>query len=349
MKAWRVVVPDKLIAIEKARTKVILDRPIIIGQAILDISKVVMYQMHYEIMRPYFHVDAPFGVPDFCRLVLCYCDTDSFVYIVRGLRGRSVYRDLITLQTKHDIWDLSEIQDKKNHPLTCRLSPEEIKRNEKQLGKFKDEMKGLKIAEAVFLRPKMYSIKLSEEMVMPHHNKKKDAMGKKEKKREISKRKGLPHNLPLEKDRLLFAHQEYKDIYLGKAPGKVTFPLIRHTKNLALYTAVQTKAGLASLDDKSFWPNAASCLRYGHYWIDTFMHWLEDEAATNIQLEQQNCEMQELEAETMRMLTQMSIKSIDEQMKLSEVLYEVSDESALPSYMLAESQIDDQLSSLFDI
>ena len=40
------------------------------GQAILDLSKTLMYEFHYEYMR------ARYG----SKVKLCYMDTDSFVY-----------------------------------------------------------------------------------------------------------------------------------------------------------------------------------------------------------------------------------------------------------------------------
>ena len=86
----------------------------------------------------------------------------------------------------------------------------------------------------------------------------------------ISKRKGLPKRLPKEQERLLFAHEKYRDIYWGGPSQKVVFPTLNHTRTLSLYTGIQTKAGLAALDDKSYWFNHASCVRYGHSYIREF-------------------------------------------------------------------------------
>lgn len=286
VKAWRVIIPDKLIAIEKARAVVVLDRPIIIGQAILDLSKLHMYNAWYNVIK------AHFGK----RVRLNYCDTDSFIYTVSGLEGKSLYRDYYEIQKKHDFFDLSELQNSwvvgdetiQNPLLFTEFEGPgsaliEVKaKNEKVLGKFKNEMKGVPIKSAVFLRPKMYSIELMADVIAPHHNLKKRLKGKNEPMREVAKKKGLPRSLPAEQERLHFSHESYRRIYFGGPTRKVEFPTLNHTKKLALYTGVTCKAGLAPLDDKLYWFNPASCLPYGHYFISQFekrMARLRDEEA----------------------------------------------------------------------
>ena len=51
------------------RNKVVMKKPIYLSQAILDLSKIVMYEFYYDYMKPRFK--------DF---QLCYMDTDSLVY-----------------------------------------------------------------------------------------------------------------------------------------------------------------------------------------------------------------------------------------------------------------------------
>lgn len=280
MKGWRIIVPEKLIAIEKAKPSICLDRPIAVGQAILDLSKVSMYTTWYEQMKPHFALP---GNPQMDnRLSLLYIDTDSFVYAFVGLKGKSVWRDLYELYKKYDCFDFSEMQykpDTTDPRFECpilsyefdgpgtALAPE-MGKNAKKLGKMKMEMKGLVITEFVGLRPKMYSLQLQHPMVTPHHNLRKKAKGKTELKAEVAKKKGLPRSHP-EEDRL-FSHQAYKNVYLGGPSERITFPSINKTKTLSLYTGITTKAGLTPLDDKSYWMNAAVCLRYGHYFIETF-------------------------------------------------------------------------------
>ena len=130
-------------------------------------------------------------------------------------------------------------------------------------------MKGVFVKELICLRPKMYSIELWGELVTRHHNAKKAAMGKKEKVSEISRKKGIPM-------RVNIAHQRYRDTYFGAEVEKVDFVKIGRTKDLALRTLKEFKAGISSSDDKSFWFDASTVMRYGHYFIK---HWKEQMVA----------------------------------------------------------------------
>ena len=56
---------------EMGRIKVVMNKPVYLGQAILDLSKIVMYKFHYDHMAQKCSSD---------RLQLCYMDTDSLVY-----------------------------------------------------------------------------------------------------------------------------------------------------------------------------------------------------------------------------------------------------------------------------
>ena len=53
------------------KIKVVMKKPVYLGQAILDLSKIVMYEFHYDYMKRKY---------DSNRLQLCYMDTDSLVY-----------------------------------------------------------------------------------------------------------------------------------------------------------------------------------------------------------------------------------------------------------------------------
>ena len=60
-----------LIACEIGKTKVIMNKPVYLGQAILDLSKMIMYEFHYDYMKLKY---------DDRNLKLCYMDTDSLIY-----------------------------------------------------------------------------------------------------------------------------------------------------------------------------------------------------------------------------------------------------------------------------
>ena len=60
---------DHLMAVEMRKTRVFMDKPIIVGQAILDKSKELMYDFYYDYLQPKYKD----------KLKLLYMDTDSFV------------------------------------------------------------------------------------------------------------------------------------------------------------------------------------------------------------------------------------------------------------------------------
>ena len=56
-------------AIEMRKREVVMDKPIAVGKAILDISKTLMSEFHYNYLKPKYQD----------RVKLCYMDTDSFI------------------------------------------------------------------------------------------------------------------------------------------------------------------------------------------------------------------------------------------------------------------------------
>jgi hypothetical protein len=122
-----------LAAVHSVKSTLKLNRPIYVGQAILDISKYRMYDFWYN------HLKRIYGE----KAQLLYTDTDSLLYKVET---ENVYEDMRRHAEEYDFSDYP-----KDHP--C-YSVE----NKKVVGKFKDECLGHPIAEFVDLRPKMYSI-----------------------------------------------------------------------------------------------------------------------------------------------------------------------------------------------
>ena len=58
-----------------------MNKPVYFVQAILDLGKTLMYEFHYDYMRP------KYG----SKVKLCYMDTDSFVY---EIETEDFYRDI---------------------------------------------------------------------------------------------------------------------------------------------------------------------------------------------------------------------------------------------------------------
>ena len=55
-------------AIEMKKTSAFMNKPIYLGQAILDISKILMYEFYYDLTPKYGD-----------KVKLCFMDTDSFI------------------------------------------------------------------------------------------------------------------------------------------------------------------------------------------------------------------------------------------------------------------------------
>ena len=64
---------ETLMGCEMGKIKVVMNKPIYLGQAILDLSKIVMYEFHYDYMNPKYGDD----------LKLCCMDTNSLVYHIK--------------------------------------------------------------------------------------------------------------------------------------------------------------------------------------------------------------------------------------------------------------------------
>ena len=104
---------------------------------VLDLSKLLMYDYHYNTIKKQYKD----------RAVLLFTDTDSLTY---EIKTDDIYKDM---EKDKNLYDFSEYPE--NHPLydIC---------NKKVIGKFKDETKSKIITEFVGLRAKMYSFKTEE-------------------------------------------------------------------------------------------------------------------------------------------------------------------------------------------
>ena len=97
-----------------------MNKPVYLGQAILDISKTLMYEFWYDYLKP------KYGD----KVKLCYMDTDSFIIHVET---EYFYKDIAN---DVDKWfDTSGYNENDNRPLP-------IGKNKKVIGKFKDELNG---------------------------------------------------------------------------------------------------------------------------------------------------------------------------------------------------------------
>ena len=71
-----------LMGCEMGKIKVVMNKPVYLGQAILDLSKIVMYEFHYDYMKRKYDDE---------NLTLCYMDTDSLIY---DIKTKDFYKDI---------------------------------------------------------------------------------------------------------------------------------------------------------------------------------------------------------------------------------------------------------------
>ena len=131
---------EDLVAIHMKKTKLDFDKPVYLGMCILDLSKTLMYDFHYN------YIKQKYG--DKAKLLLT--DTDSLMY---EIQTEDFFKD-ISGDVK-DRFDTSGYPP--DHPSGI---PSGF--NKKVLGMFKDEVNGDIIDEFVGLRAKLYSYKMFE-------------------------------------------------------------------------------------------------------------------------------------------------------------------------------------------
>ena len=108
-----------------------LNTPIYVGFSILELSKLLMYQFHYDYVLEIFNAK------------LLFTDTDSLVYEIKDSNGcDQCFKD------KHLFVFSGYPKDSVDHDGL----------NKKVLGKMKDKLNGVKIVEFVGLKSKMYSL-----------------------------------------------------------------------------------------------------------------------------------------------------------------------------------------------
>ena len=137
----RATIFDKnLIAVHMKKTEVYFNKPVYVGQAILDLSKTLMFDFHYNYIQEKYKDKAE----------LLFTDTDSLMY---QIHTDDFYKDISNdIITKFDTSDYPS-----DHPSGILTGV-----NKKVIGMFKDEVAGKQITCFVGLRPKLYSFKIEE-------------------------------------------------------------------------------------------------------------------------------------------------------------------------------------------
>ena len=133
---------ENLMGCEMGKIKVVMNKPVYLGQVLLDLSKTVMYEFHYDYMKHKCNSDRLHlrGVP---HLQLCYMDTDS---LVCHIKTKDFYVD-----------NTDDVQTRFDTSGNCSNRPLPIGINKKVIGLMKDDLGGAIMTEFVALRPKLYS------------------------------------------------------------------------------------------------------------------------------------------------------------------------------------------------
>ena len=233
--AWRVknlnkftIFSETLVGVHIQKQKILLNKPVYLGQTILDDSKALMYDFHYNFMLkkvPREDID------------LLFTDTDSLCYVIRKNDIFQIMND------NREYFDLSDYP--KDHEL---YDPTNVK----VIGKFKNESID-QITEFVGLRAKLYAYSVDNKIAKIEKEK---ADLKKEKKDikkplkdidEHMKAKGIKKCV-VKKDLNL---KMYRDVLFGRTTHPVKQSGIRSYGH-QIYTEEVSKIALSGRDDKVY-------------------------------------------------------------------------------------------------
>ncbi|CAH3144720.1 unnamed protein product, partial [Porites evermanni] len=129
-----------LIAVHMKNTEVYFNKPVYVGQAILDLSKTLMFNFHYNYIKKKYRDKAE----------LLFTDTDSLMY---QIQTDDFYKDIY-----NDVYYRFDTSDyPSNHPSGIPTGL-----NKKVIGMFKDEVAGKQITHFIGLRPKLYTFKIED-------------------------------------------------------------------------------------------------------------------------------------------------------------------------------------------
>jgi hypothetical protein len=224
---------SNLVAIHSQLSSIMYDKPLFVGQAILDISKLLMYQFHYN------YIKARYGD----RALLLYTDTDSLVYLIQT---ENVYDDM---KRDEHLFDFSE------YPAEYHSD-----QNKKVIGKFKDELAEggkLKIlTKATFLLPKTYNMKAWDPIKKKETETKKKAKGTKK---------------CVVKNEVKF--YDFNNSLLCNQEVYRTQHLIRSKKHQVFTIEQTKKVLSNKDDKRYTLPDKVTTYPWGHYMVDEMERW----------------------------------------------------------------------------
>ena len=213
---------EHLVAVHMKKTEVYFNKPIYVGQAILDLSKTLMFDFRYNYIKNKYGNKAE----------LLFTDTDSLMYLIQT--------DDFYLDIKQDVKKTFDTSDyPENHPSGIKTGV-----NKKVIGKFKDEAAGRQITHFVGLRPKLYTFKV-EEIKEGENKVKGEKEMKGENKGEVDKAKGVKESVI----RKSLTFDDYKKCLFTEDELMKKMNIIR-TQNHDIFLMTVNKVALSANDDK---------------------------------------------------------------------------------------------------
>jgi cell fate (sporulation/competence/biofilm development) regulator YlbF (YheA/YmcA/DUF963 family) len=234
-------ITDDIVLALLHKSTIYLDKPIYIGQAVLDLSKYIMYDLYYNKLKSYEHKFS-------CQINVMGGDTDSLFLECRNV---SLRKQLLPAMIADKLLDTSNY-DKKDplydNSICCKI------------GCIKDESAGRVFEEFVLLQPKMYSMSY---------------VGQTD-EQSLRRAKGVQRDIV----KTGLTHQDYRNMYNNifayynddddiethrEGPSLVKrqrrFVSLKHQ----VYTVETKKVALRCRDNKRQWIEANTSLPFGHF------------------------------------------------------------------------------------
>jgi len=206
------IINNDLVMVQNAVKQLRMNKPIYTGFCILELSKALMYDFHYN------HVVKQYNN----KARLLFTDTDSLCH---HIKTADLYKDM---EQDLELYDTSNF-DKKHSLYSVK--------HEKALGKFKSETGSKAPLEFVGLRPKMYSLRvIGDKIPMDDENDKRKLRAKGIKKSYTKKH---------------IQHSDFINTLTTRESTSAVFRTFA-SSNQQLQTLEINKVGLSAYDDKRY-------------------------------------------------------------------------------------------------